>query len=102
VDVKLDAEPPPGARPDLSVDGRIEIDRLENALKVGRPVYAQADRTISLFRLDSTGQFADRVPVKIGKVSVNQIEILEGLREGDRVILSDMSAQDAFDRVRLN
>ncbi len=102
VDVRLDAEPPPGARPDLSVDGRVEIDRLENTVKVGRPVYAQADRTISLFKLDATGQFADRVAVKIGKVSVNQIEILEGLREGDRVILSDMSAQDAFDRVRLN
>jgi multidrug resistance efflux pump len=102
VDVRLDAEPPLGARPDLSVDGKIEIDRIASALKVGRPVYAQADRTISLFKLDSTGQFAGRIPVKVGKVSVNEIEILEGLREGDQVILSDMSAQDAFDRIRLN
>lgn len=101
VDVGLDEELPPGARPDLSVDGTIEIDRLDDALFVGRPAYGQAYSTVGLFRLVEGGNYAARVTVRLGRSSVNTIEILDGLQVGDVVILSDMSQWDAYDRVRL-
>ena len=101
VDVQLDGEYPKGARPDLSVDGTIDIERLANVLYVGRPAYGQAESTVGIFKLMPNGE-ANRTQVKLGRSSVNQIEILDGLREGDQVILSDMSAWDSYDRVRLN
>ncbi len=102
VDVKLEGALPPGARPDLSVDGTIEIERLTDVLYVGRPTFGQPNSQISLFRLDGDGKGATRAQVKLGRSSVNTIEILDGLRIGDQVILSDMSAWDAHDRIRLN
>ncbi len=101
VDVQLNGEYPKGARPDLSVDGTIDIERLSNVLYVGRPAYGQAESTVGVFKLAANGE-ASRVQVRLGRSSVNQIEIVEGLREGEQVILSDMSAWDAYDRVRLN
>jgi HlyD family secretion protein len=101
VDVALEGELPKGARPDLSVDGTIELERLENILYVGRPAYGQEQSVVSLFRLDPDGVNAARVKVKLGRTSVNFVELLSGLKEGDQVILSDMSQFDAFDRVRL-
>jgi HlyD family secretion protein len=102
VDVKLTGELPKGARPDLSVDGTIDLERMDNVLYVGRPAFGQENSTISLFKLSPDGQGALRVPVKVGRASVNSIQIIEGLREGDAVILSDMSRWDNTDRVRLN
>jgi multidrug resistance efflux pump len=101
VDVKLSGELPKGARPDLSVDGTIDLERLENVLYVGRPAFGQENSTISLFRLDSDGRDATRVPVKVGRASVNSIQVIEGLHEGDTVVLSDMSRWDNTDRIRL-
>ena len=101
VDVKLTGDLPKGARPDLSVDGTIDLEKLENVLYVGRPAFGQENSTISMFRLDPSGNAASRVQVKTGKASVNQIEIESGLKEGDTVILSDMSRWDNTDRVRL-
>jgi len=101
VDVHLDSELPKGARPDLSVDGTIDLDRLGNVLFVGRPAFGNEESTISLFRLDPDGRGATRVPVKVGRASVNSIQILEGLNEGDAVILSDMARWDNTDRIRL-
>lgn len=100
VDVELDAELPRGARPDLSVDGTIELERLESVLYVGRPAFGQENSTVGLFKLVEGGE-AIRTNVKLGRSSVNTVEILGGLKDGDQVILSDMSAQDAFDRIRL-
>jgi len=102
VDVELTGELPRGARPDLSVDGTIEIERLENVLYVGRPAYGQAGTTVSLFRLLEDGATAERVDVTLGKSSVNTIEIVSGLGEGDQVILSDTSAWDDYRKIRLN
>jgi HlyD family secretion protein len=103
VDVKLEGTLPPGAaRPDLSVEGTIELERLTDVLYVGRPVQGQAFSTVGLFKLVEDGKEALRVPVKLGRSSVNTIEIVEGLQVGDQVILSDMSAQDRSDRIRLN
>jgi HlyD family secretion protein len=102
VDVKLTGELPKGARPDLSVDGTIDLERMDNVLYVGRSAFGQENSTISLFKLSPDGQGASRVPVKVGRASVNSIQIIEGLREGDAVILSDMSRWDNTDRVRLN
>jgi len=102
VDVKLDGALPQGARPDLSVDGTIELEHLENVVYVGRPAFGQPNSTVGLFRLEPDGQGALRVQVKLGRTSVNTIEVLEGLQVGNQVILSDMSAWDAYDRVRLN
>jgi HlyD family secretion protein len=102
VDVALLPPLPQGARTDLSVDGTIEIERLENVLYVGRPAYGQADAKVEMFKLIDGGKEAVRVPVKLGRSSVNTIEILSGLKPGDQVILSDTSAQDGFDRIRLN
>lgn len=101
VDVALEGALPPGARPDLSVDGTIEIDRLEDALYVGRPAYGQAHSTVGLFKLVDGGGAAVRVRVSLGRASVNAIEVLEGLAPGDAVILSDMSQWDAHERVRI-
>jgi HlyD family secretion protein len=101
VDVALEGELPLGARPDLSVDGTIELDRLKDALYVGRPAFGQEKSLVGLFLVNEDGDEATRVKVKLGKSSVNTVEIVEGLKPGDRVILSDMSAWDAHDRVRL-
>jgi HlyD family secretion protein len=102
VDVKLEGQLPQGARPDLSVDGMVELERLDDVVYVGRPVFGQARSQITLFRLMPDGKHAERVPVKLGRTSVNTIEIVEGLKVGDQVILSDMSAWDAHNRIRLN
>jgi HlyD family secretion protein len=101
VDVDLIGELPPGARPDLSVDGTIEIERLSDVVYVGRPAFGQADSTTTLFRLDNEGDVARRVPVKLGRASVSLIEIASGLQPGDRVILSDTTSYDQHDRLRL-
>jgi hypothetical protein len=101
VEVVLEGELPQGARPDLSVDGTIEIERLADVLHVGRPAYGQSHSTVGLFKLADGGDEAVRVPVRLGASSVNEIEILEGLEEGDEVILSDMSRWDDTERVRL-
>src|SRR5215207_6534892 len=100
VDVALEGELPRGARPDLSVDGTIELERLENVLFVGRPAFGQEQSTVGLFKLDETGEAA-RSQVQLGRSSVNTIEVLGGLKEGDQVVLSDMSAWDQFERIRL-
>ena len=101
VDVKLVGELPKGARPDLSVDGTIDLEKLDNVLYVGRPAMGQENSTISMFKLETDGKGAARVPVKVGRASVNSIQIMEGLKEGDMVILSDMSRWDNTDRIRL-
>jgi multidrug resistance efflux pump len=102
VDVTLEGDLPKGARPDLSVDGTIDLERLNDVLYVGRPAFGQENSTISLFKLDSDTKGAVRVPVKVGRASVNSIQVLEGLHEGDTVILSDMSRNDNTDRIRLD
>jgi RND family efflux transporter MFP subunit len=101
VDVKLTGELPKGARPDLSVDGTVDLERLDNVLYVGRPAFGQENSTISLFKLGPDGHEAQRVPVKVGRASVNSIQIVDGLHEGDTVVLSDMSRWDNTDRIRL-
>jgi HlyD family secretion protein len=101
VDVAIDDPLPQGARPDLSVDGTIELENLRDVLYVGRPVHGQADSTIGLFKIVNDGAEAVRVNVKLGRSSVTTIEVLQGLQVGDKVILSDMSAVDNFDRIRL-
>jgi HlyD family secretion protein len=100
VDVILEGPLPSGARPDLSVDGTIQLERLDNVLYVGRPAFGQEQSTVGLFKLNADGE-ALRTNVKLGRSSVNQIEIVDGLQPGDQVILSDMSAQDQFDRIRI-
>ncbi|HKG14351.1 MAG TPA: hypothetical protein VKB12_13570, partial [Pyrinomonadaceae bacterium] len=103
VDVQLEGALPQGARPDLSVDGTIELERLENVLYVGRPASGGgAQASVSLFRLEADGRTAVRVPVKLGRASVNTVEVVEGLREGDTVILSDTSQWDGVDKLRLD
>src|SRR5215831_7069882 len=101
VDVRITDPLPLGARPDLSVDGTIDLENLKDVLFVGRPVHGQSDSTIGLFKIDADGSEAQRVNVKLGRASVNTIEIVSGLKVGDKVILSDMSAWDNFDRIRL-
>ena len=101
VDVKLTGELPKGARPDLSVDGTIDLEHLDNVLYVGRPAFGQENSTISLFRIDANGHDATRIPVKVGRASVNSIQVIEGLHQGDTVVLSDMSRWDNTDRIRL-
>jgi HlyD family secretion protein len=101
VDVILDGELPSGARPDLSVDGTIQLEKLENVIYVGRPAFGQENSTVGLFKLTGDGE-ALRTNVKLGRTSVDKVEILEGLQPGDQVILSDMSAQDSFDRIRIS
>ncbi len=102
VDVAFDEALPKGARPDLSVDGTIELERLDNVVYVGRPAFGQENNTVGMFKLVGGSSEAVRTPVKLGKSSVNTIEILDGLQPGDQVILSDTSAWDAHDRIRLN
>lgn len=101
VDVAITGDLPKGARPDLSVDGKIELDRLTDVVFVGRPAFGQEQNLVSLFRVNGEGDEAERVKVRLGKSSVNTVQILEGLKPGDRVILSDMSNWDAYERVRL-
>lgn len=101
VDVAMEGPLPKGARPNLSVDGTIEIERLDNVLFVGRPTYGQPNQKIELFKVVKEGEEAVRVPVQLGRSSFNTIEIVSGLDVGDRVILSDTSAQDGYDRIRL-
>lgn len=102
VDCKLDGPLPSGAVPDLSVDGTVEIQRLADVIYIGRPVFGQPDSSVSLFKLEPDGKEAVRATVKLGRGSVNTIEVLEGLKVGDQVILSDMSAQDQNPRIRLD
>ena len=101
VDVALDGPLPPGAVPQLSVDGTIDLERLTDVLYVGRPALGNENSTLSLFKEDPEHKGAVRVPVKVGRASVNSIQVLDGLREGDTVILSDMSRYDTQDRIRL-
>jgi RND family efflux transporter MFP subunit len=101
VDVALDGPLPPGARPALSVDGTIDLERMIDVLYVGRPALGNENSTLSLFKIDADGKGATRVPVKVGRASVNSIQVIEGLKEGDTVILSDMSRWDNVDRIRL-
>ena len=102
VDVAMDGALPKGARPDLTVDGTIELERLADILYVGRPAQGQPESTIGLFRLDPDSNEALRTKVKLGRASVNTVEVVDGLKVGDKVILSDTSAWDAVDRIRLN
>ena len=101
IDATLVGPLPPSARPDLSVDGTIELERLQDVLKVGRPAFGQAQQTIGMFVLSPDGTEAERRSVKLGRNSVSQIEILDGLKEGDRVIISDTTALDSYNRIRL-
>lgn len=101
VEVALEGALPRGARPDLSVDGTIEIERLTNVLYVGRPAYGQPESTVGLFKLEPDGKHASRVNVKLGRSSVNTIEVVQGLATGEKVIISDMSQWDNVNRVRL-
>ena len=101
VDIALEGELPKGARPDLTVEGTVEIERLSDVLHVGRPAGAQPQGQVELFKLAKDGDEAHRVKVKLGRSSVSTVEVTEGLNEGDQVILSDMSAWDSTDRVRL-
>jgi HlyD family secretion protein len=101
VDVSLDGPLPRGARPNLSVDGTIEIERLDDILYVGRPAIGQANSKIELFKLVKGGDEAVRVPVELGRTSVNTVEIIKGLQVGDQVILSDTQAQDGYEKIQL-
>jgi RND family efflux transporter MFP subunit len=102
VDVMLDGPLPPGAVPQLSVDGTIDLERMTDVVYVGRPALGNENSTVTLFKIDADGKGATRVPVKVGRASVNDIQVLEGLKEGDQVILSDMSRWDSVDRIRLD
>lgn len=102
VDVSLKGPLPPAARPDLSVDGTIQLEKLDDVVYVGRPVFGQQDAVVQLFRVEPDGKYANKVKVAFGKSSVNTIEVKDGLQVGDKVILSDMSAYDGYDRIRLN
>ena len=102
VDVTLEGELPPGAVPDLSVDGTITLQRLNDVLYVGRPAFGQENSTVGMFKVDPDGKGANRIQVKLGVTSVNAVEILGGLKEGDTVILSDMSRYDQYDRIKLD
>jgi HlyD family secretion protein len=102
VDVALSGELPPGAVPDLSVDGTIDLERITSVLFAGRPTYGQEKRTIGMFKLEGDGKMATRVQVTLGRSSVSTVEILGGLKDGDQVILSDMSRWDQYDRIRLD
>jgi HlyD family secretion protein len=101
VEVSLDGDLPAGARSDMSVDGTIEIDRLQDVLYVQRPGYGQPESSVGLFKLEPDGKHASRVTVQLGRASVNHIEVRGGLQQGDRVIVSDMSQHDTQNRVRI-
>jgi HlyD family secretion protein len=102
VDVTMPGELPKGAVPDLSVDGTIELERLNDVLYMGRPAFGQDQSVVGLFKVGPDGVNAERIQVKLGRSSVNTIEVLAGLKVGDQVILSDMSAYDSYDRIKLN
>jgi HlyD family secretion protein len=102
VDVSVTGEMPPGARPDLSIDGTIQLERLEHIVFVGRPASGQEKGTLGMFKLDPDGLYASRTAVRLGRSSVNTIEVVSGLKPGDRVIISDTSQWDDHDRIRLN
>lgn len=102
VDSSLEGDLPRGAVPDLSVDGTIQLEKLENVLYVGRPVHGSENSTVGLFKYDPDGAGASRVQVRLGRSNVTQIEVVEGLKEGDRIILSDTSQWDSENRIRLN
>jgi hypothetical protein len=101
VDVTFEGALPRGARPDLSVEGTVELERIAKVLHVGRPAFGQSDAAVSLFRLMPDGETAERVSVRFGRSSVNAIEVLGGLHSGDRVIISDMSQWDHVPRIRI-
>ena len=101
IDVSLPDDLPPSARPDLSVDGNVIIERLDDVTYVGRPTFGQANQQVSIFKLTPEGDFADRVTIRLGASSVNDMQVLDGLQQGDVVILSDMSRWDGFDRVKI-
>src|SRR5205807_8495032 len=101
VDAQIDGELPRGARPDLTVDGTIELERLNDVIYVGRPAFGQENNTVGIFKLVGGSGDAVRTPVKLGRSSVNSIEIVNGLQPGDQVILSDTSAWDAHERIAL-
>lgn len=101
IDVTLPNDLPPSARPDLSVDGNVVIERLDEVTYVGRPTFGQANQRVSIFKLTPEGDYADRVTIQLGASSVNDMQVLDGLVEGDIVILSDMSRWDGFDRVKI-
>jgi len=101
VDVKLDGPLPAGASPDLNVDATIEIEKLSNAIYVGRPVFGQPNTTVGMFKVDQDGKGASLVQVKLGRASVHSIEVLGGLQPADKVVISDMSTWDAFNRIQL-
>jgi HlyD family secretion protein len=101
IDAALTGPLPPSARPDLSVDGTVELELLPDVLKVGRPAFGQGQSTVTMFKLTPDGREASRVPVTLGRNSVNEIEIVDGLREGDQVILSDTSQWDSYNRIQL-
>jgi HlyD family secretion protein len=102
VDVALKGPLPAAARPDLSVDGTIQLEKLDDVVYVGRPVFGQQDAAVQLFKIEPDGKFANKVKVTFGRASVNTIEVKEGLQVGDKVILNDMSSYDSYDRIRLN
>lgn len=102
VDVTLEGDLPRGARPDLSIDGTIELERLDDVVFMGRPAFGQERGAVGIFKLDAGGVYASRIPVQLGRSSVNTIEVVNGLQPGDRVILSDMSQWDSHDRIKLN
>ncbi len=101
VDAALDGPLPKGARPDLSIDGVVELERLNDVLYIGRPAYGEERSTVSIFKIEEGGGYASRVKVTLGRASVNSVEVKSGLKEGDRVILSDMAQYDGTDRVRI-
>ena len=101
IDISLDGALPQGTRPDLSVDGTIQLERLSNVLFTGRPSVGQENSMVTMFRLDAGGKSATRVGVRLGRVSANSVEIAEGLKQGDKVILSDVSLPDNTERIRL-
>jgi HlyD family secretion protein len=101
VDVTPTGALPDGARPDLSVDGRIRIAKLDQVLSLGRPAQVEANSEVSLFRLDASGDTATRVKVRVGATSVDRVQLLQGLQPGDRMILSDTSQWDKYDRIRV-
>jgi HlyD family secretion protein len=102
VDVALTGPLPPGSRADLSVDGTIQLEKMEDVVYVGRPVFGQENSTVTLFKLEPDGKYANKIKVTFGRSAINTIEIKDGLQVGDRVILSDMSQWDQYDRIKLN
>jgi HlyD family secretion protein len=101
VDIAIDDALPPGARPDVNVDGTIQLERLRNVLFTGRPTIAQDNSVVGLFRLDPDGNTATKVQVRVGRVSANAIEIVQGLEPGDRIVLSEVPLPDGTERIRI-